>query len=125
MSRGKKLGILGGILLVAILALMLSSQRTDQRGNEEEGTEILTIPVEKITSVAWEYEGEDLRFVKHGDTWVCPGQESFPVDSSLLETMISQLESIRAYKEISGNDHLAVVVQQRRKAWIVHRLVLR
>ena len=72
MSRGKKLGILGGILLVAILALMLISQRTDQRENEEEGTEILTIPVEKITSVAWEYEGEGLRFVKHGDTWVCP-----------------------------------------------------
>lgn len=107
MSRGKKLGILSGILLVVILALVLITQLTGQGENEEEGTEILTIPVEKITSVAWEYEGEDLHFVKHGDTWVCPEQERFPVDSALLETMISQLESIRAYKEITGNDHLS------------------
>lgn len=107
MNRGKKLGILCGILVVVILALVLVSRLVGNRDKDASGTEILKIPNDKISSVSWEYEGEKLHFAKHGDTWVCPEQDSFPVDSALLETMMEQLESIRSYKEISGNDNLS------------------
>ncbi len=107
MNRGKKLGILCGILAVVILALVLVSRLIGQGDKEASGTEILKIPIDKITSVSWEYEGEKLHFAKHGNTWVWPEQDSFPVDSALLETMMEQLESIRSYKEISGNDKLS------------------
>ena len=95
MSRGKKLGVLCGILAAVILTLVLVSRLPGQR-DKEEGTEILTIPTDKITSVSWEYAGEKLHFAKHGDVWVCPEQDTFPVDSALLETMMGQLESIRS-----------------------------
>ena len=56
MSRGKKLGVLCGILAAVILTLVLVSRLPGQR-DKEEGTEILTIPTDKITSVSWEYAG--------------------------------------------------------------------
>ena len=92
MSRGKKLGVLCGILAAVILTLVLVSRLPGQR-DKEEGTEILTIPTDKITSVSWEYAGEKLHFANHGDVWVCPEQDTFPVDSALLETMMGQLET--------------------------------
>lgn len=107
MSRGKKLGILCGILVLALLALVLVTRWVSRSGNGSDGDLKIAIPADSVSEIAWSYEGEDLHFVKHGDAWVSADNESFPVDSASLENMIGSLAEIRSYKEITGNEHLS------------------
>lgn len=109
MTRGKKLGILCGVLAVVLIGIVLVNaqvKRNEGQGSAAASETVLSIPTDEITELSWNNGTEELHFVKHGDTWVNPEDDSVPVDSELLETMTGNLSDIQSYKNISGNDNM-------------------
>ena len=105
MSRGKKLGILTGILAVVILATVLTAQIVQRKEAEEATANVETvaaISADDVTELSWSYNGEQMHFVRQEDTWINGEDESFPADTDLLDNMVASLTEIASSKTISG-----------------------
>lgn len=106
MSRGKKLGILFGILAVVILATVLTVKLSQKKEMDEASANTKTeaaIPSDQISELTWSYNGEQMHFVRRADTWVNGENESFPADTDLLDNMADSLSEIQSTKTISGS----------------------
>ena len=106
MSRGKKLGVLLGILAVVILAIVITAAVTRNKEEKEVSAAektVATIPSDQVTELQWSYDGEQMHFVRRGDTWVNADDESFPADEDLLNNMLNSLSEVKSYKSISGS----------------------
>ena len=96
MKRRKKLWIMGAVLGL-VLALTVTVALIDHKVEkiQESGETILEIPVESVTALSWDYQGETLSFTKD-DSWHYAGDEEFPVSTTEIELMLEPFRKLAA-----------------------------
>lgn len=110
MTRGKKLGLLSLVLLVAmgaaVAALALFQEETGTL--EDSAVVIFTLDPDQVTSLSWTYEGEEISLARDEDNnWSCPQETDFPLDQSYPDDMLSQLKELQAEKTIEDPENLS------------------
>ena len=108
MTRGKKLLILAGALVLvcgaALLALNLSP--AEDQVVEDTGTVILSVDSTAVTGMSWTYT-ETLAFAYDGTDWSYTTDSSFPVNGSYLDAMVSALSEVCASTAIDAPEDLS------------------
>jgi len=95
------------LLLVAVLAaacLILSNLNKDndtQTVNESETLVIAQIDADSVTGFSYDYQGETLAFTNSSGYWSYDADGEFPVTQNTVTTMISDISSIEAIRELS------------------------
>ena len=111
MSRGKKLLLLLGVLVLLAAAVIaigrLSPEEEDEAALEGGSTPIFSVDADNVTALAWTYEGENISFTRTDSGWVYDGDAAFPVDTSYLTSMLNTLGQVRANKTIPDVDDLS------------------
>lgn len=108
MTRGKKL-----VLLLLALAVLLAAAVAATRLNreeaepEEEATVIYELEESALNNLTWTYQGETMSFDYKDGAWTYTGDETFPVDSSLLDQMKYTLMGLTAVTSIENPGDLA------------------
>lgn len=103
MSRGKKLLLLLGVLVllaVAAVAVGRLSSEEEEAAMEDSGETVFAVDADSVTALAWTYEGESLSFSRANGGWAYDGDAAFPVDVSYLTAMLGTLAEVRANKTI-------------------------
>ena len=97
MKRRKKLWIMAallGVVLIVTVSVALIGQKMEKI--QASGAPILEIPVDSVTGLSWDYNGETLAFTKDEEGWHYEGDEEFPVSAYALESMAAPFERFSA-----------------------------
>lgn len=103
----KQLLILVGVLVVllgAYIALRVWNAGAEERA-EAQADYVLTL--EDIQRLTWDYSGEDLDFLKSGESWTWAPDSAFPLEESNLTGLEETLASLKAQRVIEAPDALA------------------
>jgi len=113
MKRYKKICLLLGILAVVCLAT-IGVMRIEEHKEKIKNTEevILSVPVDSVSSLSWEYESETFGFHKtegeisaeedsteeelFDEKWLYDTDEAFPVDEEHINRLLEQFEEFGA-----------------------------
>ena len=96
MNRSKRLGLLAGLLVAAIVVTFgVSRYQTWQEDIKNSGEVILALSVEDVQTLSWDYDGESLAFT-NADGWSYDGDQAFPVDGDRMDSMLSLFENLTA-----------------------------
>lgn len=96
MKRSKKLAVLLGVLLAAVVATVgLSFFREEKEQIKNSGEVVLELDPETVTALSWEYQGESLAFHKDG-SWLWDEDSAFPVDQEKMADFLSRFEAFAA-----------------------------
>lgn len=95
------------LVIVAGAALAAVKFIPDEEVEAAETEVIFSLDSDAATSLSWTHEGETLRFENSGGSWVCAGDEDFPLDVSYINTMLGELEELTSSKTIEAPDDLA------------------
>lgn len=107
MKKGKRLLILLAVVAVfgvGAYLLNLNTQKQEAAQEAEDNTEktvLFTSTADDTAKLAYTYNGDTLSFVKKDDSWVYEPRESFPLDTSAVDSMLSDLESVSAERTVS------------------------
>ena len=104
MKRSKKL-----FSLLLVLALVLGATyaatlwNSENQEAEEEvvATTVFTLDAESVTALSWDYS-EEVSFEKKDGAWVYSKDESFPLDSTFIDTILDTLTEVTSYKTIEA-----------------------
>lgn len=103
----KQLLILVGVLVVllgAYIVLRVWNAGAEERA-EAQADYVLTL--EDIQRLTWDYSGEDLDFLKSGESWTWAPDSAFPLEESNLTGLEETLASLKAQRVIEAPDALA------------------
>ncbi len=96
MYKAKKLYALLGVLLVVCAAAFAVSRHEEKKEQiKNSGEEILNISTEEVTALSWENESGTFSFTKE-DTWLYDDDDSFPVDTNKINSLLEQFETFSA-----------------------------
>ncbi|MGN1082869.1 MAG: hypothetical protein ACI4SJ_04920, partial [Candidatus Avispirillum sp.] len=76
MSRGKKLGILLVVMVVAFAAFF-GARKLAERAEDADKTSVMNIAAKDITGLKWTYEDETITLVKTDGKWICEDDSEF------------------------------------------------
>jgi hypothetical protein len=96
MKRFKTIFILLGVLVVACVITFVV-KNTEEKKEQIKNTDeiILSLPVDEVQSLAWEYDDVSLGFHKE-ESWLYDEDENFPVDEKKIEDLLSLFENFGA-----------------------------
>lgn len=106
MSR-KSITLIAGVAILGCLTgvyFLLGSynEKTEEAAADAaSGETILEIDTENLISAAFSIDGTEQTFVKDGDVWALEGDDTFPVDSSALLSMLSGLTPLKAQRTLA------------------------
>ncbi|MBM6926785.1 DUF4340 domain-containing protein [Pseudoflavonifractor phocaeensis] len=107
MNRSKRLGLLAGLLVAAIVVTFgVSRYQTWQEDIKNSGEVILALSVDDVQSLSWDYEDESLAFTR-SDGWSYDGDENFPVDGDRMDSMLTLFENLTAAFVIEAPEDVA------------------
>lgn len=111
MKRERKLMAVSGALAVCIAGTILISRMDFEEKMTGTETVIVDVDSEKITSLSWEYEGEELSFARGDEEdsgWTCTADDRMSVDQELLDQIAANLSDIRSDKKVEEVQSLSV-----------------
>ncbi len=94
----------------AFFGLKFYNWHLEARAAVWEETEKITvagIPADDVLQFSYQYDGEELTFVKEGDTWYYQGDKTISVSQSGISDMLLSLEEITAEGEITEAEDLS------------------
>lgn len=105
MKRPQKLLLLS-LSLVILCVLTFWIQSLDLNGSEEDSdtlvATIFSLNAEDITALKWTYNDETMAFTFDGSVWSYQEDNAFPVDSTLLDAIVTVLSDITSTKTIEN-----------------------
>lgn len=98
MKRGKKIGLLSGMLCCISLAAFGVSEYEEQKERIKNSDEIIMeVKGEELKSLSWECSTGSFAFHKDGDgAWLYDEDEAFPVDDGKIEELLEPFREFRA-----------------------------
>lgn len=103
MTRSKKLLVLAGALaLLAALTLLVTKLNSESDTVEDTYESVFTLETDSVNAFSWTYNGETAAFTKTDGEWSYDGDAEFPVNENSVETLLSSLSDIVAYKTIEN-----------------------
>ncbi len=110
MTRGKKLVSLLAVLVVLIGATFAAIRLIpdeDSTLEEDTGTSIFALNAASVSELTWDYGDETLTFVSTDGEWSYAADDTFPLNSTYLDTMVTTLSDVIATKTIDAPDDLS------------------
>lgn len=107
MTRGKKLLVLLGTLLLLTAVTWVVKQLAAEKAPEESVSPLLAIDGETVTALSWSYGDQSFRFERNDGAWHFPEDESFPVSKTKMEQLLSTLNGIIVKKTIQEPETLS------------------
>ncbi len=108
MKRGKKLGILFIVLVVACAAAFAATKLSaEEEAEEDQAVSILTLDTDAVTALSWTYEGETLSFENTDGVWAYTEDEAFPLSTAYIDSMLEAISDITASKTIESPEELS------------------
>ncbi len=110
MSRGKKMIALLGVLIVLCVATFAVSRMDLNAEVVEETPSVSAYSIGSdavVSALSWTYNDETLTFCYADETWSYADDESFPLDSTALESMISVLSDVTASRTLEDVEDLS------------------
>lgn len=97
MSKTKRLCVLLAVLAaVCAAAVIVSTTEKKQEQVRSEGITALSLDADSVTALSWEYEDSSFAFHKDGDgTWIYDTDEDFPVDQSVIASLLDVFSDFR------------------------------
>lgn len=108
MKRGMKMALMLGALVVLLggYALVNRMENTTEV-SETEGAFPLWAEGSDVTSLSWEKDGVAYAFQKGEDGWRREGDDSFPVNQTVLSRLAERIEGLTATRELTDISDLA------------------
>ena len=100
MRRERKLMILSGLLVVCVAGAILLSRVDFEEKMTGKETQIVETDSDKITYLAWNYEGDQLAFDHEDGKWTYASDAKMSVDQDLLDEIAGNLSSITSDKMV-------------------------
>lgn len=109
MTRGKKLVLLLGVLLVLMTVTVLVMEfAPDENAEEEAAVTVFTLDMDQVTGLSWTYEGEEVSLERDAENnWTYPADDAFPLDQSYPDAMVQALSEIQADRIIEEPEDLS------------------
>ena len=109
MTRGKKLVLLLGVLLVLMTVTILVMEfAPDENAEEEAAVTVFTLDMDQVTGLSWTYEGEEVSLERDAENnWTYPADDAFPLDQSYPDAMVQALSEIQADRIIEEPEDLS------------------
>ena len=114
MKRTKKLIGLIVILAVllagyfAVMALVPKEDTNTATATDESAdkatVDVLSLKAEDVDKIAWTYNGTPLCVVKGESGWLLADDQDFPLDSTCVSDMMSQLKDLKATRSFEAQD---------------------
>jgi len=110
MKKGKRLLILLAIVVAfgaGAYLLNLNTQRQEAAKEAEEETEktvLFSAAEDDVTKIDFTHEGEAIALAKQDDTWVYAPRESFQLDTSAVDDMLSDLTEVDAVRTVAESE---------------------
>jgi hypothetical protein len=109
MKRGKKLILLAAVLALAVAGVLIVQavvSRNEEATTEAEDTSVtfLTVDPDKITALAWTYEGETVNLAYADGVWTNADDGAFPVAQTYPDAMATALEAVTASRSFDAGD---------------------
>ena len=104
MSRNKKLLILLTVLVLCVGIYFIADRFLSEEALSGGNIEITSVDSGKITSIKWDFEGNQCEIKKGDDnSWYYADDESFPLDQDIAVDMLSAVSSVKAVKEVTDD----------------------
>ena len=104
----KKKKLLTGLLLLCLLLLCYFALKEFNRRQEEESQEetetILDLEAENINSFSFDLNGETVTFTREDESWSLAGDETFPVDTDALASLLNYFSPLQAVRKLEDVD---------------------
>lgn len=109
MTRGKKLVLLLGVLLVLMTVTVLVMEFSpDENAEEEASVTVFTLDMDQVTGLSWTYEGEEVSLERDAENnWTYPADDAFPLDQAYPDAMVQALSEIQADRIIEEPEDLS------------------
>ncbi|MDD3212865.1 MAG: DUF4340 domain-containing protein, partial [Eubacteriales bacterium] len=110
MKKGKRLLILLAVVVVfgaGAYLLNLNTQRQEAAKNSEEEaakTVLLTTDEDNVNKIEFTNDGSTVALAKENDSWVYEPRESFELDTSKVDDMLSDLKSVEAVRTVADTN---------------------
>lgn len=104
MSKTKKLcALLVVLAAVCIAAVIVSTTERKQEQIRSEGITALSLDADSVTALSWEYAGNSFAFHRdEGGTWLYDKDEAFPVNQSVISSLLAVFSDFRTDFTIEG-----------------------
>ena len=107
MKSQKRTFLILVVFLIIFLGVYLGIRVYNQKAEEKEKQEttnnklvVTEIDPEDVTAFSYEYEENQLSFVKEDGKWVCENNTGFSLNQDAVETMLSTLKELKAEASI-------------------------
>jgi len=110
MKRAKKLLLLLAVLAVIVAGYVIASRLTSEETREESDVQsisLLSVAKDSVSRLEWEYEGQTVVLEKSKGRWKYSGDEKFPLDSGIVNTMLSAVSAVNASRSIDDAGSLS------------------
>lgn len=108
----KKNGLLFGVAGLAVLCVLYvgvsqymdrSQKKADQK---EADAKVYMTNLSGVSSISYDYKGQELSFTKKDGVWKYDGDELFPVKQAKLDSLASTASKLEALRKLDGGDGL-------------------
>ena len=110
MKRRKTLLILTVLLVILAGVYMsiakLSKTSEEDTQSDDASTVVAEFSSEDLTQISWIYDGETVVLNKEDDTWSVSDKSDFPLDTSIVDSMINASVSITASRVLEDSSNL-------------------
>lgn len=95
------------ILAVAYLSITKLTKTSDEETQSDDtSTVVAEFSSEDLTQISWTYGGETIVLNKEDDTWSVSDKSDFPLDTSIVDSMINASVSITASRVLEDSSNL-------------------
>lgn len=108
MKRKRKLMILSGLLIFCIAGAVIISRIDFEEKMAGTETVIVDVDSDDINYLAWNYEDDEVVFVKNDGVWSLESDENMPADQELLNEIAENLSDITSDKKVEEVQSLGV-----------------
>ncbi len=97
------LAVLVAVVVGGILVINLTKEKPEPSTGKED-TYIVSVNADEITGFTLMNGQTELSYVHRSGAWIYTGDEAFPVNSTLIESMIADLEEVASLREITQEE---------------------
>ena len=108
MKRNKKLLILVGILIAVIVACVAVKKLVPDETAETAGVTFSEIKQGDVVALEWKNADETNKFIKNNEGWTLEGDEVFPANEVILDSMensVVSAKSARALEDVKASEY--------------------
>ncbi|MDR1769179.1 MAG: DUF4340 domain-containing protein [Hungatella sp.] len=109
----KKRGLLYGIAALAVLCVVYvgvgqyMNRSQEQAKEKKEGEMVYLTDLSNISSLSYDFDGQELSFTKKEGKWNYDGDDLFPVKQAEVDAIASTVSKLEALRKLEGGDSLS------------------